>query len=137
VFKLRQAQWTIAAAARIGQLHQDFAGQLYTAAIPKDLPVVDAWGNRPRDLYCQELEDKAGRIEAQAIGGFESCLTAATQESWYNEWSRLCERELNQIKPVEFPLTSEVKPEAGFVPTTLSPTPVISELRQEIGAATP
>jgi hypothetical protein len=47
VFKLRQAQWTIAAAARVGQLHQDFAGQLYTAEIPKDLPETDAWGKPP------------------------------------------------------------------------------------------
>ena len=59
--------------------------------------------SRPRDLYCQELEDRAGKIEAQAIEGFAACLTAATQQSWYNEWSRLCERELNQLQPVEFP----------------------------------
>jgi tetratricopeptide (TPR) repeat protein len=120
VFKLRQAQWTIAAAARVGQLHQDFAGQLYTAEIPKDLPEVDAWGNRPRDLYCDELEDRAGKVEAKATEGFESCLSAATGEAWYNEWSRLCERELNQLEPVRFPLSSELKPDASFVPTTLS-----------------
>jgi hypothetical protein len=121
VFKLRQAQWTIAAAARVGQLHQDFAGQLYTAEIPKDLPEVDAWGNRPRELYCEALEDKAEKVEVKAVEGFSACLTAATHESWYNQWSRLCEQELNQLQPVEYPLSSEVKPEAGYVPTTLAP----------------
>ena len=115
VFKLRQAQWTIAAAARVGQLHQDFAGQLYTAEIPKDLPDTDQWGNHPRDLYCEALEDEAAKVEAKAVEGFRACMTAATQQSWYNNWSRLCERELNQLKPVEFPLASEIKPEAGFV----------------------
>jgi len=121
VFKLRQAQWTIAAAARIGQLHQDFAAQLYTAEIPRDLPETDAWGNRPRDLYCEALEDKAEPVEGKAVEGFRACLTAATEQSWYNNWSRLCERELNQLQPVEFPLASEAKPEAAYVPVTIGP----------------
>jgi TolA-binding protein len=131
VIHQRQAQWAIAAAARIGQLHQDFAGQLYTAEIPKDLPEADAWGNRPRDLYCEELEDRAGKIEAQAIEGFAACLTAATQQSWYNEWSRLCERELNQLQPVEFPLSSEIKPAADNTPTSIAAVPLIRELKLE------
>ena len=124
VFKLRQAQWTIAAAARVGQLHQDFAGQLYTAEIPKDLPETDQWGNHPRDLYCTQLEDRAEKVEAKAVEGFRACLTAATQQSWFNQWSHLCEEELNQLQPVEFPLASEVKPEAGYVPTTMVPASV-------------
>jgi TolA-binding protein len=124
VFKLRQAQWTIAAAARVGQLHQDFAGQLYTAEIPKDLPETDQWGNHPRDLYCEQLEDQAGKVEAKALEGFRACMNAATQQSWYNNWSRLCERELNQLEPVEFPLASEIKPEGGYVSITISPAPL-------------
>ena len=106
----------------------DFAGQLYTAEIPKDLKEQDQWGNRPREIFCDALDDKAEPIEAKAVEGFEKCLKAATDHSWYNEWSRLCERELNQMKPSDYPLSSEVKPEAGYVSTMMSPTPVISEL---------
>jgi hypothetical protein len=134
VFKMKQAQWAIASSARIGQLYADFVGQLYTAEIPKDLKEVDQWGNHPRQIYCDALEDKAEPIEVKAVDGFEKCLTAATEQSWYNEWSRLCERELNQMKPSEYPLSSEVKPEAGYVSTSMSPTPVISELSTEVAA---
>jgi hypothetical protein len=139
VFGLKQAQWTIASAARVGQIYQDFAGQLYTAEIPKDLKEIDQWGNQPRQIYCDQLEDKAEPIEAKAVTGFEACLKAATEQSWYNEWSRLCERELNQMKPSDYPLSSEVKPEAGYVSTTMSPTPVISELGEAapLAAAAP
>jgi TolA-binding protein len=126
VFKLRQAQWTIAAAARVGQLHQDFAGQLYTAEIPKDLPDTDAWGNHPRDQYCEQLEEQAEKVETKALEGFRACLDAATQQSWFNNWSRACERELNQLRPVEFPVASEVKPEAGYTPTTIVPASLVS-----------
>src|SRR4030095_9399050 len=74
VFKMRQAHWTIAAAARIGQLHQDFAGQLYTAEIPKDLREVDQWGNYPRELFCRGLEERAELVETKAVEGFRACL---------------------------------------------------------------
>ena len=139
VFKMKQAQWAIASSARIGQLYADFVGQLYTAEIPKDLKEQDEWGNRPREIFCDALVDKAEPIEAKAVEGFETCLKAATDYSWYNEWSRLCERELNQMKPSEYPLSSEVKPEAGYVSTTMSPTPVIPELSESapIAAAAP
>ncbi len=134
VFGMKQAQWTIASAARVGQIYSDFAGQLYTAEIPKDLKEQDEWGNRPKEIYCDKLEDTAEPIEAKAVDGFEKCLKAATDQSWYNEWSRLCERELNQMKPSEYPLSSEVKPEAGYVSTTMSATPVVPELSESVSA---
>jgi TolA-binding protein len=132
VFGMKQAQWTIASAARVGQIYSDFAGQLYTAEIPKDLKEQDEWGNRPREIYCDKLEDTAEPIESKAVDGFEKCLKAATEQSWYNEWSRLCERELNQMKPSEYPLASEMKPEAGYVSTSMSATPVVSELSESV-----
>jgi TolA-binding protein len=136
VFGMKQAQWTIASSARIGQLYSDFVGQLYTAEIPKDLKEQDEWGNRPREIFCDALVDKAEPIEGKAVEGFEKCLKAATEQSWYNEWSRLCERELNQMKPTEYPLSSEMKPEAGYVSTMMAPTALIPELSETGAAAT-
>jgi hypothetical protein len=127
---MKQAQWAIASSARIGQLYADFVGQLYTAEIPKDLKVQDQWGNRPQEIFCDALVDKAEPIEAKAVEGFDTCLKAATEYSWYNEWSRLCERELNQMKPTEYPLSSEMKPEAGYVSTTMTPATVVLELAE-------
>jgi TolA-binding protein len=139
VFAMKQAQWTIASSARVGQLYSDFVGQLYTAEIPKDLKEQDEWGNRPREIFCDALVDKAEPIESKAVEGFEKCLKAATDYSWYNEWSRLCERELNQMKPSDYPLSSEMKPEAGYVSTIMSPTPVIPDLGEAapLAAAAP
>jgi hypothetical protein len=41
------------------------------------------------------------------------------------------------VKPTEYPLSSEVKPEAGYVSTTMEQTPVISELGEGVPAAAP
>lgn len=128
VFEFKVAHWTIAAAARIGQVWQNFTDQLYTAEIPKNLKEVDEYGNRPREIYCDALVDKAEPIESKAVVGFQVCLQGATKESWFNEWSRLCEVELNQMQPSEYPLAAEAKPEAGYTPTVVTPAPVVLEL---------
>ena len=82
-------------------------------------------GKPPARLYCGALEDEAAKVEAKAVEGFRACMTAATQQSWYNNWSRLCERELNQLQPVEFPLASEIKPEAASSSLTIAPAPLV------------
>jgi tetratricopeptide (TPR) repeat protein len=131
VFEFKQAHWTIAAAARIGQVWQNFADQLFTAQIPSNLKEVDEWGNMPRQIYCDQLVDAAEPIESKAVVGFQVCLRGATEQSWFNDWSRLCEVELNQMQPSEYPLASESKPEPGYIATNMSLAPVVSELPED------
>jgi hypothetical protein len=39
------------------------------------------------------------------------------------------------MKPTEYPLASEIKPEAGYVSTSMSETPVITELSESTSVA--
>ena len=55
-----------------------------------------------------------------------SCRRQRTNAAAANNWSRACERELNQLRPVEFPVASEVKPEAGYVPMSIAPASIAS-----------
>ena len=121
----------MAAAARVGQVWSNFVDQLYTAEIPRDLKEQDEWGNRPREIYCDQLVDTAEPIETKAVAAYDTCLKAATAQSWYNEWSALCEVELNQMKPSEYPLAAESKPDPGYVPTLMTPAQVLQELPLE------
>jgi hypothetical protein len=123
VIKFANAHWAIAASARIGQLFQDFSGQLYTAPVPKS-------GTAPQgvdqaefeqlfhDAYCDAMTDTAEPLENKAIEGLGTCLNKSTELSWFNEWSQLCEAELNQIKPSEYPLASEIRAQPGYVAVT-------------------
>ena len=128
VLEFKSAHWTVAAAARIGQVYSDFVDQLYTAEIPKDLKEVDEWGNRPREIFCDALVDKAEPIETKAVHAYDLCLKAATQQSWFNEWSTLCEVELNQMQPSEYPLAAEVKPDPGYTAPLMTPASVVPDL---------
>ena len=120
VILFKQAHWAIAASARIGQLFQDFSGQLYTAPVPKagtppagyDAAEFEQYFH---DAYCDQMTDTAEPLENKAIEGLGTCLNKSTELSWFNEWSSLCEAELNQIKPGEYPLASEIRAEPGYV----------------------
>jgi tetratricopeptide (TPR) repeat protein len=128
VIDFKVAHWYVAAAARIGQVWSNFVDQLYTAEIPRDLKEQDEWGNRPRELYCDALVDAAEPIETKAVAAYDTCLKAATAQSWFNEWSTMCEVELNQMQPSEYPLASESKPDPGYVPTLTTPAAVLQDL---------
>jgi hypothetical protein len=119
VVLMKQAHWVIAAAARIGQLYQDFSGQLYTAPVPKAGPAPagypqDEFETYFHDAYCDAMVDNAEPIEAKAIDGLSICLNKSTELSFYDEWSQLCESELNQLKPVEYPIASEIRAQPGY-----------------------
>ncbi len=120
VIQIKQAHWAIAAAARIGQLFQDFSGQLYTSTVPKAPPAPSGidqvqWETDFHDSYCDGLTDQADKVEAKAIEGLSTCLDTSTRLSWFNEWSALCEGELNQLKPAEYPLAAEIRAQPGYV----------------------
>ena len=108
-----------AAAARIGQVFQDFSGQLYTAPIPKPPAAPagtkeDEFAQMFYDAYCDAMTDQAEPLETKAIEGLSICLGKSTELSWFNEWSSLCEGELNQIKPNEYPLAAEIRAQPGY-----------------------
>jgi tetratricopeptide (TPR) repeat protein len=137
VILFKQAHWAIAAAARIGQLFQDYSGQLFTAPVPKAGPSpvpglpLDEWEQMFHDAYCDQMVDTAEPLEAKAIEGLGTCLGKSTELSWFNEWSGLCEAELNQIKPAEYPLASELRAEPGYFSVSADQAMVQSLERKE------
>jgi TolA-binding protein len=137
VIKSKVAHWAIAATARVGQLFQNFADALYTAAVPKP-PIPKVLRTREQkeeftmmftDAYCDRLENEAAPLEKKAVEGLDTCLKKSTELSWYNEWSRLCERELNQIKPAEYPLASEIRANPGYVFLRADRVSVVEEVK--------
>ena len=105
VLEIKDPTNAIAAAARIGQISQTFSDALYTAEVPAFIrPYEDAV-----DAYCDKLTEVAEPYEATSLEGFGACLKASTDFGWFSAWSRLCERELGQIKPEDFPTASELR----------------------------
>jgi tetratricopeptide (TPR) repeat protein len=122
---INAAQWAIAGAARMGQTLQNFSDALFTAEIPKD---VQAYQDAV-DAYCDELTNRADPLEKKAIEAFSFCLDSSNKLNWYNEWSQLCEGELAQIRPQDFPAAGEIRAQPYNVPAILDSQPIVGDNR--------
>jgi hypothetical protein len=124
------AAWAIAAAARMGQIPQNFADGLYRA----EVPAIARTGPYAEDLYfayCGALEDEAKPLEQRSIAAFTFCLEETTKRNWFNQWARLCEEELGQINPQDFPAALEVHGEPDSVAPVTDTSGLIPQIADE------
>jgi hypothetical protein len=103
VAKTGSPHWTLAAAARTASLLQNFADQLYRAQVPSDFKSQEqVWA------YCDALADHAEPLQKQALSAYEYCIERSTQYQFFNEFSRLCEEEMQQRDAERYPATNEL-----------------------------
>ena len=123
------AHYPIAAAARIGQLSQNFSDALFTAPIP-NIVRTGRFKEEKVDAYCDALTTAADPLEKVSVGAFGFCLETSTKLNWFNEWSKLCEKELGQIQPETFPTASEIHAEPNNLAAITDIEPPVVELAE-------
>ena len=119
---------SIAAAARAGQITQNFSDALFTAEIPKDVrapQMIEGYdiAQDKVDAYCDALTTKAEPLAEKSLAAYDICLKKSTELGWFSSWSKLCEKELGQIKPEDFPTASEIRGEATLNSTVVAVEP--------------
>ncbi len=112
--KRGDAHWSIASVARAGMIFHNFAELMLSAPVPKFLK-----GFAARDAYKAQMEKVANPLLAKAQGGYKICLALSKKLRWFNEWSRLCEREINRLEPDHYPLANERRAKPGYLSTTI------------------
>ncbi|NJK31017.1 MAG: hypothetical protein HC927_00640 [Deltaproteobacteria bacterium] len=95
--------WVLAAAARTASVLQNFADQLYRAEVPADFRTQEqVWA------YCDALADIADPVQNQALEAYTYCVERSTEFQFFNEFSRLCEEEMQQRDATKYPATNEL-----------------------------
>jgi tetratricopeptide (TPR) repeat protein len=128
VFSIKDSANSIAAAARVGQVTQNFSDQLFTAEIPADVrkpQIIDGYdvAQDKVDAYCDALTTKAEPLAEKSLQAYGVCLSKSTDLGWFSDWSKLCERELGQIKPEDFPTASEIRGESNLNAAVIAAEP--------------
>jgi tetratricopeptide (TPR) repeat protein len=113
---------SIGAAARIGQLSQTFADAMFSAEIPATVR-TGPFADDKTEAYCEALENHGTPLSETAIGAYKACLNKSTELGWFSDWSQLCERELGQIRPSEFPTTRERRGDSDRVAVVTAAEP--------------
>lgn len=121
--KSKSKHWTLAASVRAATVWQNFADQLHRATVPKSLKTVEQV-----DAFCDELTDQAAPFEQMALKAFEYCLDRSTKYQYFNDFSRMCEEELQQREPDRFPATNELFGESQYTDSRMDVVQVQVEL---------
>ena len=114
--------WTLAAAARTAMVNQNFADELYRADVPRDTIKTEEMFF----AYCDALSDQAQPVQAAALSAFEYCIQRSTEFQFFNDFSRLCEEEMQQRDADKYPATNEVFGESIYTASRISKVEVLT-----------
>jgi len=127
VLGIKDAANSITAAARLGQISQNFSDALFTAEIPNDVRTGE-FADEKVEAYCDKMTEVAEPLEAASLNAYGTCLAKSTELGWFSDSSRLCEKELGQIKPEEFPTATELRGDPNQVAPVIDVEPPTKKL---------
>jgi len=111
VVNMHVPNWEVAAYSRLADMFYQFAVYIRTSPPPADIQrvpeLLDAW-NVIKDEQTQVFVDTATE-------GYQRCIRTSTTVHWFNEWTHLCERELNNINRGRYPVADEVRVEPNLL----------------------
>jgi tetratricopeptide (TPR) repeat protein len=126
IIALNDGATAIASAARNGQIAQNFSGQLFRAEIPAAVR-TGPFAEEATTEYCDVLTKVAEPLEAEALNDYQGCLATSQKLGWFSDYSRLCERELGQLRPDQFPTATELRPEPAEMAQISEVEPALKE----------
>ncbi len=127
ILGIKDAATSIAAAARLAQVSQNLSDALFSASIPQDVR-TGQFADEKVEAFCDKMTEVAEPLDLRALQGYTVCLTKSTELGWFSEWSKMCEHELGQIKPEEFPTASELRGDPMRVAPVIDVEPPIGKL---------
>ncbi len=127
VLQINDAATSIATYARLAQISQNLSDALFTAQIPQDVRTGE-FADEKVEAFCDRMTEVAEPLDTRALQAYGVCLGKSTELGWFSDWSRLCERELGQINPNEFPTASELRAKPEQVAPIIAVEPPIRKL---------
>jgi len=105
VAQLHVPEWEMAAAARAADMQLSFMKDIYDSPLP---PAMEG-DQELIDIYRGAMDEKAAPYRDGAVKAYEHCLNISTKVRWFNENSLRCEKELNQLEPLKYPISEEIR----------------------------
>ncbi|MFN3201888.1 MAG: tetratricopeptide repeat protein [Bradymonadia bacterium] len=125
VIQFKSANWAIAALARIGQMFQGLAEDVYNAPAPR------VFNEEQVEIFKGQMAEKGSVLESKAVEAYIRTLKKAQELNWFNEWSDLVERQLAKLKPGEYRYPDEVRSAPTFFDDSAISRGFIAELPTE------
>lgn len=131
VIAMHVPNWEIAAASRLADMFYQFAQIIRQAPMPPEWQRQGEPYETLRAEYGAMIDERTQPLVDLAKRGYEACITRATQVRWFNEWSQICERNLNEIDRQRYPLTEEIRTQPNLLFSRASNARVVFTMQAE------
>jgi hypothetical protein len=120
---LRSTEWTIAAAARLGDAHARFAETLETIVPPPSL----ARDQLLAEVFAKAMQPHVQQPRQLAFQSYEHCHRLALAAVWDGPDARHCRQRLTDLDPERYPPLDELRPppDAGDPAVLPFPGPIL------------
>ena len=125
VIGLRSPNWAIKALARIGQMFQSLAEDIY------NLPAPGSFNDEQVEIFKGEMQKQAEIPEGKAAESYILCLNKSQELRWVNELTHECEKQLAKLKPGEYRYSDEVYVEPSGAGAAFVAAPYKTKLETE------
>ncbi|TPV92864.1 MAG: tetratricopeptide repeat protein [Myxococcales bacterium FL481] len=115
--------WWLAAAGRTAATHQNFADELYRAPVPSGVIKTEEM----YDVYCDQLAQYGDPQISRAVEAYTACIEASTKNKYFNEFSRMCEDEMQQTDADRYPATNEAFGQSTYTTSRIAHVGVYSD----------
>lgn len=119
VLSTKDVASSIDATERLAIVTQSLAATLVAS------PAQGARGAHKVAEYCSVVATAAEPLEAKSLDAYGVCLMKSTELAWFGDASARCERELNRMKPDEFPLSTELHAPATYSASVIASEPAV------------
>ncbi|MBI5480423.1 MAG: hypothetical protein HY906_16285 [Deltaproteobacteria bacterium] len=134
---LNDADWTVAALARIGQLHLNQLEGLWSIDVAKAPKAPKGISQREFEETfeggtCCNVSESAWERDLREKGNeaFTRCANLADTARLESDWSALCRDELSEYDPRGYPRFVDIRPQPGHVTARIAAAgPRIPEIR--------
>ena len=103
VITFQSPNWAIAALARIGQMFQALANDIYNLEPPS------LFDEDQKEAFKGSMVEKGDIVAAKAVEAYGTCLAKAKELHWFNQWSDLAEKELSVLDPQNNRYNAEIR----------------------------
>ena len=101
VIDLGSGEYTVASLYRVGEMHENFADELFRAPAPKGASQLEI------DQYRSAIEKVAFPLREESEKYFEMALTRSKEVQTFTNWTRLAREKMTQINEDKYPLVNE------------------------------
>lgn len=124
IIEIGNGEFTVASLYRIGEMHENFAAELFKAPAPRGANQVEV------DQYRTSIEQVAFPLREEARNFYEAAYNRSKEVETFTEWTRLTRNKMVELDSESFPLVPEKSTGAEYLSHSLIWEDTVSRLAE-------